>query len=144
LARVTVNTTVQLKNITFPTDAKLLHAAITGRGAISPRRSVSRLPTSSVPSPRPNARASYASVFASYAGPARGARARLLATSWSHRSARSAAAPRCRHPDRRIEPPPASTCRSHAGARPLQGHHRSANPGTATAPARSSTQKRSS
>jgi hypothetical protein len=30
LARVTVNTTVQQKNITFPTDAKLLHAAILG------------------------------------------------------------------------------------------------------------------
>ena len=29
LARVTVDTTVQPKNITFPTDAKLLHAAIT-------------------------------------------------------------------------------------------------------------------
>jgi transposase, IS5 family len=28
LARVTVDTTVQPKNITFPTDAKLLHAAI--------------------------------------------------------------------------------------------------------------------
>ena len=30
LARVTVDTTVQPKNITFPTDAKLLHAAIKG------------------------------------------------------------------------------------------------------------------
>ena len=30
LARVTVDTTVQPKNITFPTDAKLLHAAING------------------------------------------------------------------------------------------------------------------
>jgi len=30
LARVTVDTTVQPKNITFPTDAKLLHAAIRG------------------------------------------------------------------------------------------------------------------
>src|SRR5436189_5584758 len=30
LARVTVDTTVQHKNITFPTDAKLLHAAIKG------------------------------------------------------------------------------------------------------------------
>jgi len=30
LQRVTVDTTVQPKNITFPTDAKLLHAAITG------------------------------------------------------------------------------------------------------------------
>ena len=30
LKRVTVDTTVQPKNITFPTDAKLLHAAITG------------------------------------------------------------------------------------------------------------------
>src|SRR5262245_47141457 len=30
LARVTVDTTVQAKNITFPTDAKLLHAAIKG------------------------------------------------------------------------------------------------------------------
>ena len=29
-ARVTVDTTVQPKNITFPTDAKLLHAAIKG------------------------------------------------------------------------------------------------------------------
>jgi len=32
LARVTVDTTVQPKNITFPTDAKLLHAAITHDG----------------------------------------------------------------------------------------------------------------
>ncbi len=31
LARITVDTTVQPKNITFPTDAKLLHAAIKGR-----------------------------------------------------------------------------------------------------------------
>ena len=30
LARVTVDTTVQPKNVTFPTDAKLLHAAIKG------------------------------------------------------------------------------------------------------------------
>jgi transposase, IS5 family len=30
LARVTVDTTVQPKNITFPTDAKLLHAAVKG------------------------------------------------------------------------------------------------------------------
>src|SRR5262249_60678363 len=30
LARVTVDTTVQPKDITFPTDAKLLHAAIKG------------------------------------------------------------------------------------------------------------------
>ena len=30
LARVTIDTTVQPKNITFPTDAKLLHAAIKG------------------------------------------------------------------------------------------------------------------
>jgi IS5 family transposase len=30
LARVTVDTTVQPKNIAFPTDAKLLHAAIKG------------------------------------------------------------------------------------------------------------------
>ena len=30
LARVTVDTTVQPKNVTFPTDAKLLHAAING------------------------------------------------------------------------------------------------------------------
>src|SRR5262249_42752870 len=30
LARVTVDSTVQPKNITFPTDAKLLHAAIRG------------------------------------------------------------------------------------------------------------------
>src|SRR5882757_3003642 len=30
LARVTVDTTVQPKNVTFPTDAKLLHAAILG------------------------------------------------------------------------------------------------------------------
>lgn len=30
LARVTVDTTVQPKNVTFPTDTKLLHAAIKG------------------------------------------------------------------------------------------------------------------
>ena len=30
LARVTIDTTMQPKNVTFPTDAKLLHAAING------------------------------------------------------------------------------------------------------------------
>jgi hypothetical protein len=39
LARVTVDTTVQPKDITFPTDGKLLHAAIKGLPEISARRS---------------------------------------------------------------------------------------------------------
>jgi IS5 family transposase len=37
LARVTVDTTVQPKNITFPTDAKLLHAAIKGLNRLARR-----------------------------------------------------------------------------------------------------------
>jgi IS5 family transposase len=40
LARVTVDTTVQPKNITFPTDAKLLHAAIKGLNRIAKKRGV--------------------------------------------------------------------------------------------------------
>jgi IS5 family transposase len=41
LARVTVDTTVQPKNITFPTDAKLLHAAIKGLNRLARRHGVS-------------------------------------------------------------------------------------------------------
>src|SRR5262249_27105128 len=40
LARVTVDTTVQPKDITFPTDAKLLHAAIKGLTRLARKRSV--------------------------------------------------------------------------------------------------------
>jgi transposase, IS5 family len=40
LARVTVDTTVQPKNITFPTDAKLLHAAIRGLNRLATRHGV--------------------------------------------------------------------------------------------------------
>jgi transposase, IS5 family len=40
LARVTVDTTVQPKNITFPTDAKLLHAAIKGLTGLARKHSV--------------------------------------------------------------------------------------------------------
>src|SRR6187397_3601437 len=40
LARVTVDTTVQPKNITFPTDAKLLHAAINGLNRIAKKHGV--------------------------------------------------------------------------------------------------------
>src|SRR6516162_6610225 len=40
LARVTVDTTVQPKDITFPTDAKLLHAAIKGLTQLARKRSV--------------------------------------------------------------------------------------------------------
>jgi IS5 family transposase len=40
LARVTVDTTVQPKNITFPTDAKLLHAAIKGLNRLARKHSV--------------------------------------------------------------------------------------------------------
>src|SRR5262249_11924938 len=40
LARVTVDTTVQPKNITFPTDAKLLHAAIKGLTRLARRHGV--------------------------------------------------------------------------------------------------------
>jgi transposase, IS5 family len=40
LARVTVDTTVQPKNITFPTDAKLLHAAIRGLVRLAKKRGV--------------------------------------------------------------------------------------------------------
>jgi IS5 family transposase len=40
LARVTVDTTVQPKNITFPTDAKLLHAAIKGLNRLARRHAV--------------------------------------------------------------------------------------------------------
>ena len=41
LARVTVDTTVQPKNIAFPTDAKLLHAAIKGLNRLARRHGVS-------------------------------------------------------------------------------------------------------
>jgi transposase, IS5 family len=40
LARLTVDTTVQLKNITFPTDAKLLHAAIKGLSRLAKKHGV--------------------------------------------------------------------------------------------------------
>ena len=40
LARVTVDTTVQPKNITFPTDAKLLHAAIKGLNRLAEKHGV--------------------------------------------------------------------------------------------------------
>jgi IS5 family transposase len=40
LARVTVDTTVQPKNITFPTDAKLLYAAIKGLNRLARRSGV--------------------------------------------------------------------------------------------------------
>lgn len=40
LARVTVDTTVQPKNITFPTDAKLLHAAIKGLARLAGKHAV--------------------------------------------------------------------------------------------------------
>src|SRR3990167_534031 len=40
LARVTVDTTVQPKNITFPTDAKLLHAAIKGLNRLARKHGV--------------------------------------------------------------------------------------------------------
>jgi IS5 family transposase len=40
LARVTVDTTVQPKNITFPTDAKLLHAAMKGVVALAKEHAV--------------------------------------------------------------------------------------------------------
>src|SRR5437867_7704490 len=40
LARVTVDTTVQPKNITFPTDAKLLHAAIKGLNRLASKHGV--------------------------------------------------------------------------------------------------------
>src|SRR6185369_1692029 len=40
LARVTVDTTVQPKNISFPTDAKLLHAAIKGLNRLAKKRGI--------------------------------------------------------------------------------------------------------
>ena len=40
LARVTIDTTVQPKNITFPTDAKLLHAAIKGLNRLARKHGV--------------------------------------------------------------------------------------------------------
>jgi IS5 family transposase len=40
LTRITVDTTVQPKNITFPTDAKLLHAAIQGLNRLARRHGV--------------------------------------------------------------------------------------------------------
>src|SRR6185436_5668776 len=40
LARVTVDTTVQPKNVTFPTDAKLLHAAIKGLNRLAQKHGV--------------------------------------------------------------------------------------------------------
>src|SRR6187200_1746517 len=40
LARVTVDTTVQPKNVTFPTDAKLLHAAIKGLNRLAQKGGV--------------------------------------------------------------------------------------------------------
>src|SRR5262249_57860581 len=47
LARVTVDTTVQPKDITFPTDAKLLHAAIKGLTRLA-RKGSARLRQSNV------------------------------------------------------------------------------------------------
>ena len=47
LARVTVDTTVQPKDMTFPTDAKLLHAAIKGltrAAADRPKRLLKKTP----------------------------------------------------------------------------------------------------
>jgi IS5 family transposase len=41
LARITVDTTVQPKNVAFPTDAKLLHAAIKGLNRLARRHGVS-------------------------------------------------------------------------------------------------------
>jgi hypothetical protein len=40
LVRVTVDTTLQPKDITFPTDAKLLHAAINGLTRLARKRGV--------------------------------------------------------------------------------------------------------
>ena len=40
LSRVIVDTTVQPKNITFPTDAKLLHAAIKGLNRLANKHGV--------------------------------------------------------------------------------------------------------
>jgi len=40
LKRVTVDTTVQPKNISFPTDAKLLHAAIKGLNRLANKHGV--------------------------------------------------------------------------------------------------------
>ena len=40
LARVTVDTTVQPKNVAFPTDAKLLHAAIKGLNRLARQHTV--------------------------------------------------------------------------------------------------------
>jgi IS5 family transposase len=40
LARVTVDTTVQPKNVTFPTDAKLLHAAIKGLNRLARKHGI--------------------------------------------------------------------------------------------------------
>ena len=40
LARVTVDTTVQPKDITFPTNAKLLHAAVKGLTRLARKRGV--------------------------------------------------------------------------------------------------------
>jgi transposase, IS5 family len=40
LARVTIDTTVQPKNVTFPTDAKLLHAAIKGLNRLARKHGV--------------------------------------------------------------------------------------------------------
>ena len=40
LARVTIDTTVQPKNVTFPTDAKLLHAAINGLTRLAKKHGV--------------------------------------------------------------------------------------------------------
>jgi IS5 family transposase len=40
LARVTIDTTVQPKNVTFPTDAKLLHAAIKGLNRMARKHAV--------------------------------------------------------------------------------------------------------
>src|SRR5262249_26409480 len=57
LARVTVDTTVQPKDITFPTDAKLLHAAIKWLTRLARKRSVRLRHSSSRPPERPSTRA---------------------------------------------------------------------------------------
>jgi IS5 family transposase len=53
LKRVTVDTTVQPKNVSFPTDAKLLHAAIRGLNRLANQHGVRLRQSTSV---SPNAR----------------------------------------------------------------------------------------
>ena len=58
-----------------------------------------------------------------------------------HGPARQAAAPRRRRSDRGLQLPPAPTCRTHARAPPVEGHHRAAHPGTAPTPTRPAPEK---